>query len=241
VVLLMAAGGIKGLVKTMQLHLQKSPVPLVKPFQKFDVWKMWPYKMVVTRTLPEEMVEELGTKDYLQMVFEDTTIADAQTPGKYINFFVTYYSKVDQVPHVPDVCYVGGGNDLLSATNTTIKVPGAGLKDDELPVRELLFQNPKTIVPVTQPVVYFFSVDGHFDNGREGVRLSLADPRVKYAYFSKVELSFEGDKLPNKEESLKIAAKFLTKALPILIKDHWQDWDKFLEKENAKEATSGNN
>jgi hypothetical protein len=148
---------------------------------------------------------------------------------------------VDQVPHVPDVCYVGGGNDLLSAVNTTIKVPGAGLKDNELPVRELIFQSPNSIVPVTQPVIYFFSVNGHFDNGREGVRLSLADPWVKYAYFSKVELSFAGDQMPDKEDALKIAARFLSKALPILIKDHWQDWDAFLAKEAAKKTENGKN
>jgi hypothetical protein len=239
VLLFVASLSIKGMVGSLQLHLQKSPVPLVKSFDQFDVWKMWPYKMVVKRTLPDEMVEELGTKEYLQMVFEDTRITDAHARGKYINLFVTYYSKVDQVPHVPDVCYVGGGNDLLSATNTTIKVPGVGLKDDELPVRELIFQNPNDVVPVLKPVIYFFSVNGRFDNGREGVRLSLADPRVKYAYFSKVELSFEEEPMPDKEEALKIASGFLSKALPILIKEHWQDWDSFIAKEKSRKEASG--
>jgi hypothetical protein len=176
------------------------------------------------------------------MIFEDTSLSDPHAVGKYVNFFVTYYTgATDQVPHVPDVCYVGGGNDLLSSSNTTIPIPGIGLPDDKLPIRELLFQNPNALVPTVQPVVYFFAVNGHFENQRDGVRLSLASPRLKYAYFSKVELTFDGDTLPDKDEALKLSVKFLGKALPILMKEHWQDWDKFLEKEDAKQRTSGNN
>ena len=230
VVLLVSAAGIQGLVDAMELYLRKEAVPLVKPLSEFDTRKMWPYKLIRTEKLSPEIEEELGTKDYLQMIFEDTRIKDDRTPGKYINFFVTYYTgSTDQVPHVPDVCYVGGGFDSQGARNTTVTVRNVGLKNDELPVRELLFQNTRSLVPVIQPVIYFFGVNGTFVNDRTDVRLSLASPRLRYAYFSKVEVAFPGQVQPEKDDALEIASRFFSKALPILMRDHWQDWDKFLE------------
>jgi hypothetical protein len=235
VVLLMAAVGIQGLVQTLQIHLRKAPVPLVKPLDEMDTAKLWPYKLVQSVKLKEEIEEELGTKDYLQMIFEDTSLYESKAPGKFINFFVTYYTGgTDQVPHVPDVCYVGGGNDLLTSVNTSLAMPGLGLAGDELPVRELVFQNPNSMTPTARPVIYFFAVNGKFENKRDGVRVSLASPTLKYAYFSKVEVAFLGEPQPKPEEALEIAKKFFAKSLPVLMKDHWQDWDRFLEEESRK-------
>lgn len=239
VILLISAMGIQTLVASMEIYLRKEAVPLVKPLSAFDAGKMWPYKLVQTQKLQPEIEEELGTHDYLQMIFEDTRIKDDRTPGKYINFFVTYYTgSTDQVPHVPDVCYVGGGFDSQGSRNTTIQVRNVGLKDDELPVRELLFQNTRSMVPVIQPVIYFFGVNGTFVNDRTEVRWSLASPRLRYAYFSKVEMAFLGESQPEKDQALEIAGKFFSKALPILMKDHWQDWEKFLES-RRREAGEG--
>jgi hypothetical protein len=124
---------------------------------------------------------------------------------------------------------VGGGFDSQGSRNTTIKVKNVGLKNDELPVRELLFQNTRSMVPVIQPVIYFFGVNGTFVNDRTDVRLNLASPRLRYAYFSKVEVAFLGEMQPDKDQALEATSKFFSKALPILMKDHWQDWNKFLE------------
>jgi hypothetical protein len=230
VILFISAMGIQTLVGAMEIYLRKEAVPLVKPLSEFDARKMWPYKLVSSQKLQPEIEEELGTKEYLQMTFEDTRIKDDRIAGKYINFFVTYYTgSTDQVPHVPDVCYVGGGFDSQGTRNTTIKVKNLGLKNDELPVRELLFQNTRAMVPVIQPVIYFFGVNGTFVNDRTDVRLSLASPRLRYAYFSKVEVAFLGGSQPDKDQALEITGRFFSKAIPILMKDHWQNWDKFLE------------
>ena len=225
VILLISAAGIQGLVGAMAIYLRKEAVPL-----EFDARAMRPYKLIVSQKLPPEIEDELGTKEYAQMLFEDTRISDDRKPGKYINFFVTYYTgSTDQVPHVPDVCYVGGGFDSQGARNTTITVKNVGLKNDELPVRELLFQNTGAMVPVIQPVIYFFGVNGTFVNDRTDVRLHLASPRLRYAYFSKVEISFGNSPIqPDKDQALEIASRFFSKALPILMREHWQDWDKFL-------------
>ncbi len=232
-VLLIAALGVESFSKALQLHFVRAPVPLRKKLQDFDAEKMWPYKLIKTVKLNSEIEEALGTKDYLQMIFEDTTLPSDNAPGKYISFFVTYYTGgVDQVPHVPDVCYQGGGYDPIGSENTYLKLPGLGLKDDKLPVRVLFFRDTKSLIPSVKPVIYFFSVNGKFEATKNSVRLRLADIRQKYAYFSKVEIAFLGLQ-PDKEQALKLTAKFLKKALPILMKEHWQDWDKFI-KEHSK-------
>jgi hypothetical protein len=229
IVLLIAALGVQTTASYMKLHFRKLPVPLVKPLQEFDPTGLWPYKLVKREVIHSEVEEALGTKDYAQLRIEDSSILAENDPARYLNFFVTYYTgDPDQVPHVPDVCYLGGGYNPAGSKNMTVKVPGVGLSDDELPVRILFFKNPRTITPVVQTVVYFFYVNGAFVADRTNVRLHLADLRLKYAYFSKVEVSFACEGQPTAEQAAKIAEKFFAKAVPVLMRDHWVDWNKFI-------------
>ncbi len=233
-VLLIAATGVESFTRALQLHFVRAPVPLRKKLQDFDAEKMRPYKLLKSVKLESEIEEALGTKDYLQMIFEDTTLKGDNAPGKYISFFVTYYTGgIDQVPHVPDVCYQGGGYDPIGSENTYITLPNLGLKNDKLPVRVLFFRDTKSLISSVKPVIYFFSVNGKFEATRNSVRLTLANIRQKFAYFSKVEIAFLGVQ-PNKTQALELTAKFLRKALPILMKEHWQDWNTFI-KEHAKD------
>jgi len=234
-VLLIAGISIDTLAKKLQLTFIRKPVPLKKSLQKFDAKKLYPpYKLIKSIKLESDIVEALGTKEYLQMIFEDTDMEGNNVPGKYISFFVTYYTGgVDQVPHVPDVCYQGGGYDPIDSDNTYIELHGIGLKGDKLPVRILLFRDTKSEITQIKPVIYFFSVNGKFKATRREVRLALADIRERYAYFSKVEIAFAGIQ-PSKEKAIRLTAKFLKKALPVLIEDHWQDWEKF-----TKETPNG--
>ena len=210
VVLLISACGIQYTARAMKLHFRKERVELRKKLQEFDTGKMWPYKLVKREKIPSEVEEALGTKDYLQIGFEDTQARNENAFGRYVNFFVTYYTgDPDQVPHVPDVCYLGGGWDPGGEYNTVVKLPGLGLPDDTLPIRVLFFKNSRGMTPVVQTVIYFFSVNGAFVEERTGVRLHLADIRLKYAYFSKVEMSTVTQEVPSKEKVTELAEKFL--------------------------------
>ncbi len=232
-VLLISALGVESFAHALKLHFVRAPVPLRKKLQDFDVSKMWPYKLIKTVKLDSEIVEALGTKDYLQMIFDDTSMKDENAPGKYVSFFVTYYTgSLDQVPHVPDVCYQGGGYDPIGSENTYLTLPDLGLKNNKLPVRVLFFRDTKSLLPSVKPVVYFFSVNGKFEATRNNVRLTLADIRQRYAYFSKVEIAFLGVQ-PDKKQTLELTAKFLKKALPILMHEHWQNWNKFITQKHS--------
>jgi hypothetical protein len=51
----------------------------------------------------------------------------------------------------------------------------------------------------------------------------------KHAYFSKVEVSFGGPRTQprnlGREESVAAAAKLFNVILPILVEEHWPDWE----------------
>ncbi len=233
VILFISALGIQATAKYLQLHFRKQYLPLRKPLQDFDARKLYPpYKDLTKGRMGEDVEEALGTKEYVQILFENTEITKEEDFGKTFNFFVTYYSgDPDQVPHVPDVCYLGGGYDPAGATNTTVTVPGLGLQNDQLPVRVLFFKNSRDFVSRYQTVVYFFSVNGKFVEDRTSVRWYLGDIRYKYAYFSKVELNYlTREVAPNLDEVLNYSTKFLEKALPILVREHWADWKEVIKK-----------
>jgi hypothetical protein len=225
-VLLVSALGVQTTTQWMRLHFRKLPLPLRKNLQDFDVRALWPYKVVERAKMSSDEEEALGTKYYFQIALEDTGLAGDGVPGKYVNLFVTYYTgDPDQVPHVPEVCYLGGGFDPAGAYDSTLKVPGLGIKGDELPIRVLFFRDGRSIAPSYRTVVYFFSVNGAYLADRQRVRVALADLFSKYAYFSKVELSFMSADKPSDMQVHNVTDRILPKTLRVLVRDHWQDWN----------------
>lgn len=214
----------------MKMYFRKLPVPLRKSLDTFDTGKMWPYKLAIKGSrLPSEIEDELGTRDYSHYIFEDTTLTQQNDPGKYVDLFVTYYTgSLDQVPHVPEECWTGAGKKPLDRGQIgSLTIPGIGLTNNELKVNHLRFLDRSEWTE--QSVIYFFSVNGSFTAGRDETRMQLSNPLIKYGYFSKVELSFRGVQ-PNTEQARQAAAKFLAKALPILIDDHWPNWQEVINR-----------
>ena len=72
-----------------------------------------PYKVLEKSKIDnKDVLESLGTEDYLQWILEDTTV-DVLSPVRNCSVFITYYTgNPDQVPHVPEACYTGGGNEV---------------------------------------------------------------------------------------------------------------------------------
>jgi len=232
IVLAAAALGIETVAGIMELHFRKLPVPLRKSLDQFDVAKLSHYKLVRKVSIPSEVEDALGTKDYLQFILEDTSISDPKQPGKYVNFFVTYYTgDPDQVPHVPEVCYMGSGKEPGNIRNMEIELPGIGLDDDRLPVRVVTFRDTRSMPGGHIPVIYFFSVNGAFEPDRLSVRLRLSDLRVKYSYLSKVEIAFGGRPQPDTAQVLELTKRLLAEALPVLMEEHWPDWNEVIRQE----------
>ena len=244
-VLALAAGFKEAAIEQFGIVFKKQSIPLRKSLDDLDESKLAPYR--VGRKLKIEnpdVLEALGTKDYIQWELEDTE-ADALSPTRYCSLFITYYTgDPDRVPHVPEECFTGVGNQLLSSQAVRLALDLdsgqiAGLRTNngkaELGARYLVFSKKNTNVWISDRkygVMYFFKANGRFASGRTGVRAIMSKNLFgTYSYFSKVEWMFYGNGsggriYGNKADVLSAGEKLISVLLPLLETEHWPDWEK---------------
>jgi hypothetical protein len=75
--------------------------------------------------------------------------------------------------------------------------------------------------------VYTFHCNGDFIASRTGVRRRTTRLSDRYAYFSKVEVSFHGTTgtAPTRKQTIAATRDLFEYLLPVLIEEHWPDWD----------------
>lgn len=235
-ILLTAAGTKKALIEFFDLQLVKKPIHLKTPLEDFNEDLLAPYSVINKGSIDGATLESLGTKKYLQWILEDTE-ADPSSPTRFCSLFITYYTGTrDMVPHVPDECYVGGGNKLKSKHTLSLELPEQG----KIGFQYILFTHTSQAALGSTSefsVEYLFHANGQYCESRTDTRTTLFNWFSKYSYFSKVEWKFFGrdsfgDVYPNKEQTLAASEKLLSRVLPELEKHHWPDW----EAANAKPA-----
>jgi len=222
----MLAGPVSG---RLRFHQAKLGLPLTRALSAFDLSKIAPLRVVDRHVLDSTVVEALGTDRYVSWTIEDPRVGPGD-PLRFSSLLVTYYSGGHNlVPHTPDVCYLGAGYQPGRAhENVTLTVPELGAAGAKLWVRVLTFVKTAIFDRQEVSVVYAFHCNGRFvETGplmdpRTAVRLLLNDPANAYAYFSKVEVSFPR---ATREQSLNGAAKLFGAILPVLVKDHWPDFE----------------
>ncbi len=244
-VLALAAGFKEAAIEWSGAKLKKLPIPLRKSLDDLDESKLTPYR--VGRKLKidnRDMLESLGTEDYIQWELEDTG-ADALSSTRYCSLFITYYTgDPDRVPHVPEECFTGAGNQLLSrqAVALTLDIGQAqiaGLRTNNGKVafdaRYLVFTGKNTNAGMSDlkySVLYFFKANGKFASSRAGTRAIMGKNLFgTYSYFSKVEWKFYGIGpgsiiYGNKADVLSASEKLISVLLPLLETEHWPDWEK---------------
>jgi len=190
------------------------------------------WEMVRDDEMTEEILDVLGTRDYVSRVYVNKAMPKNQ-PGSIIQFHVAYYTgTADTVPHVPDRCYVAGGAERvglavepLDLDASTYMPEGTGYLSETLlkpgtayiPVAEFdatrfTYAQAQANVRRLSNVFYFFAVNGKYLPTPEHVRLHGFDPRDKYSYYCKIEVGVPG--LDDPEEAREIAEAFLRKMLP---------------------------
>jgi len=235
-VCLLATAGYISYFKAYQgITLIKKPLPLKQSFDQFDENLLKPYRVLQkTKIDNQDVLESLGTEDYLQWFIEDTTV-DIMSPVRNCSLFITYYTgNPDQVPHVPEACYTGGGNQVVSSSSIALDLGDVNLPDikwgGEFPATILVFTRKSGEVwqiASEFPVIYFFKVNGMYKGNRTSVRIALGDLINEYSYFSKIELKFSNSRgiYPDKQQSIEAAPKLLRVLLPVLEKYYWPDWE----------------
>jgi len=218
----------------MSKPVKKEPMPLKKSLDLLDEEALAPYNIVSKYKIPnQEVIESLGTQDYIQWILEDSDAAVDSAVRKCL-LFITYYELPDRVPHVPEECYTGGGHQRLASDSVTFEVNKEGVVE-KIPARYLVFASTNSNywgMDTKFPVLYLFNVNGDYANSREDARFALnKNIFSKYSYFSKVEWNFFNTRFgkriyPVKEEAITASQKLLSVILPILEKEHWPNREK---------------
>jgi hypothetical protein len=224
VVLTITAGALPPVAKQLGISLKKEPLPLKAPLSTLDKFPLASYTVAAKQTIDNpDVLETLGTEDYIQWVLEDTSVPKTDRT-RFCSLFITYYPLADNVPHSPEECYVGGGFERASSEEVTLKIGSAGElasnNQRQIKARYLVFAktNPDLMAgEATVPVLYIFSVNGEYYGGRNQARnilkieywkgvwswlfskkdqtQNIQDKKLrgKFSYFSKVEWKFYGN------------------------------------------------
>jgi hypothetical protein len=232
--LLFTAGTVNYLKTRQGITMIKKALPLKIPFDQLDEKLLAPYRVVRKLKIENlDVLESLGTKDYLQWTLEDLTV-DILSPVRNCSVFITYYTgNPDQVPHVPEACYTGGGNEVKDKFSVMLDIGDTNVpsirQEGKVPATGLVFAQKSAEIwraPEQFPIIYFFKVNGVYKGNRTATRIVLGDLMSEYSYFSKIELKFFNSSgiYPDKQQSIEAAEKLLKILLPVLERNHWPDW-----------------
>ena len=232
-VLLAAAVAKEAVIHVLGVQMTKEPIALQHPLEEMDDSALAPHALKnSSRIQNRDVLESLGTEEYLQWILEDSE-AEPGSPTRYCSLFITYYTgNPDMVPHVPDECYVGGGNRRAGGEMVSIDVPRAE-GEQRLDFQYIVFKSidAQLMKEETFSVQYFFHANGKYCSSRTDTRLLLGSNWFsKYSYFCKVEWKFYGADsfglvYPDKEQTLRASQKLMEVLLPELESNHWPDWE----------------
>ncbi|MEN8128297.1 MAG: hypothetical protein ABFR90_10920 [Planctomycetota bacterium] len=233
-ILLSAAIAKETVIRALGVQMVKQPIALQHPLDEMNAAALAPFELKDRKRIQNrDVLDSLGTEEYLQWMLEDSE-ADPDSPMRHCSLFITYYTgNPDMVPHVPDECYVGGGNTRQGGGVVTVNIP----RDDgeqKLDFQYVAFRSidRRTMREDNFSVQYFFHANGKYSGSRTDTRLILGSNWFsKYSYFCKVEWKFYGIGsfgliYPDKEQTLAASKKLMEKLLPELEKNHWPDWEK---------------
>lgn len=235
--LLLTAATTKSLViQALGWHLTKQPLPLKQSLHDLNESALLPYTVRNKLRIDNaDVLATLGTEDYLQWIVEDPD-ADSASPIRFCSIFVTYYTgDPDMVPHVPDECYVGGGNRRKAGyVDTAVLSQGVGQNPQTIRYQNILFTGTGDSVMTSNIefyVAYLFHVNGQYSGSRTETRAHLSQNFLsRYSYFSKVEWQFYGFDAfgriyPDRAHVAEASERLLRVLLPALEDGHWPDWE----------------
>ncbi len=232
--------GFQLLAQGKRIQFVKQRVELRKPLSDLDHDALRPYRLLQAQRIEPAVLDSLGTDMYLQWLMEDTTIKDESAPERLVHLFVTYYTgNPDPVPHVPEECYLGSGYRTTREQILEIPLPDLG-PGVVVPIKVLTFEKSALLSSEGRVVMYTFHTNGRFCPDRYCVRLAIGDPGTRHAYYSKLEISFgAGGAMPPEAVAIEAGRRFLAKVIPILVREHWPDWEAVRRSEKLGGAAAG--
>ncbi len=172
---------------TPSVQFRKKAAPLRRSLSLLDKNALVPYQFESATTINPDVLDSLGTDQYIEWMLTDNSISENQDPTKRVSLFITYYTgQPDLVPHVPENGFFGSGFRVMSSQDSLVDVPGVG----SVPLRVLEFNKPGRLGVSRPTVAYTFIVNNRFTCDRINVRNELGNPREEYGYYAKIEVHF---------------------------------------------------
>lgn len=111
-----SAAGFSVAARHLKFYLHKLPIEAEFKVSSVPVetrsWK----QVGVDERMPDEVVQELGTQNYLTRMYIEKDPPKGRPP-RVMQLHMAYYTgMVDTVPHIPDRCLVGGGWSIAGDT-----------------------------------------------------------------------------------------------------------------------------
>lgn len=254
-VLVLSAVGFRVLVSQLNIFLMKEPVELRRPLDAIPT-SLGRWQRVGSDTIyAETLLEELGTKRYL----DRTYAIDGDASKGFIHLHIAYYTgTIDAVPHIPERCWAVGGLLLTrNSERTGLEIDRSGwaphpeaegylvcrvtdevtaeietitMPEGDLDVTTIEFQDPKD--PKRRQVGgYFFIANGRSVYNSYGVRQAAFNLTDRYAYYCKIQLTMS-DRVDDPDGSLlgkfrEGAGEFLGELVPHVMRclPDWPEWE----------------
>ncbi|HPD32356.1 MAG TPA: hypothetical protein PLL20_20370 [Phycisphaerae bacterium] len=234
------AGGFQLLAAVRGFIFVKQRVDLKTPLNLLKQERLAPYKLLQPIEIQSDILNQLGTDQYVHWILQVPEKPEQPASGRIFSLFVTYYTGLpDAVPHAPEACYAGGGHKLIKQTPDEVTITSQG-QQIVVPVQVLEFEKESQFGRNSRIVLYTFHANGQFRPDRTAVRLAIGSLTDRYAYFSKVEVGVDLDgRQFTKEQAVALAKEFLRVAMPVLLEDHWPDWEA-VNRRSATQPTAGN-
>ncbi|MCA9242600.1 MAG: exosortase-associated EpsI family protein [Phycisphaerales bacterium] len=242
--------GVAHLMTQQQLkvHAHKDALPLLKSLSSFNAGALMPYyrpNPIQPEPLSEEVKDTLGTTEYVSMLLDDLSREPA-APDAVASLFVSYYTgKPDMVPHIPEQCMVASGWELVSGPKVE-SINADDAKGNPVPIKLAVCEfsrrdNRDGKSDMHRTVVYFFYANDKYYADRSDVRVALQSPWARYAYYSKIELSFMngtgGSAMATRDETIGATERLLKRLWPVLLHDHFPNWTAAEQAANTTRAT----
>lgn len=126
VVLLIGAAGLSAALRFTGTHLQKLPIEPQSGLRFHTLpteTQSWEQYGIDPPPLSAEVIEELGTENYISRRYVEKNPADGRQPNVFDLHCAYYTGMIDTVPHVPERCFVGGGMTIDGAAGAVTRIP----------------------------------------------------------------------------------------------------------------------
>ena len=239
-ILLLVAVGMQAASGILGTYFRKAPLPLKRSLDLLDQSKLRPEyapHRIQPAPLSHEAVVNLGTEEYLNWNLTDQR-CERGDPTEMARLLITYHTGgPGLVPHRPKECHAAGGEELVNETLIEVSVRDCDDVEHTFPVSVLEFELPRrraagvpggSSEPQRLVVAYFFYVNGRYVTTRTSVRRAVSNLWDRFAYYSKIEISFSDDsfrRFPDREQAVAATERLLQRLMPILWEDHYQDWE----------------